>query len=662
MEFNIARIRLRLRRGLDLAQPVLTDRRGNTTMMVATAMPLLIGFVGLAVDTGIWSREHARLQMAADAAAMGAGRMLANAGATTANLQAAALAEAQAAVGGGLIGTLSTPIGVTVAANPLSTTVVLTSAADLNFTKVRSTAPVMLHATSIAGLTAASVFVAALSPTAANAINIENNGTVTATGRGVFSNSTDSSSIYVRNGSITGQSVRTAGGAIASANGSSIISPAASTGAAATADPYAALTPPANGACGSAPTTYNWGTWTLQPGTYCGGLTLQNGAVVTFAPGLYTLLNGDFTLTGGASIASAADHTDSAVDADHPELTSARPAVHEPSLNDDGVWRGDLMKNPVDRTLLRKLASLPAHLAFHWTRISQVSAGMERRHADSLRRNLGVSLPLPHEQAIVEGLEQTGLFVTDLAALGLPDLGVEGIVATAARVAHIVADRAAAIDDSRRVMNTSKPEDLLAHPLLYQWGLNAVLLRIAEAYLRQPVAYDGPILFHTPPDGREVATRKWHVDREDRRMIKVAIYLHDVDDAGGPFQMLGQPLDQNGRFIHKAMKTAELQTMFVGQDMLRCIRTCTGKAGTVIFADTARYYHRGKPAIRSHRSALFFSYFARPPRHPFLCSRSGLSRRQIAQLVEELHPAQQASALWRDTVPWILRYIPSSRT
>jgi hypothetical protein len=48
-----------------------------------------------------------------------------------------------------------------------------------------------------------------------------------------------------------------------------------------------------------------------------------------------------------------------------------------------------------------------------------------------------------------------------------------------------------------------------------------------------PVAYDGASVNYTVADGREVSTRRWHRDWEDRRMLKVAVCLNDVGHGGG---------------------------------------------------------------------------------------------------------------------------------
>jgi hypothetical protein len=91
------------------------------------------------------------------------------------------------------------------------------------------------------------------------------------------------------------------------------------------------------------------------------------------------------------------------------------------------------------------------------------------------------------------------------------------------------------------------------------------------------------------------------------------------------------------------------------------ITSCTGKAGTVIFSDTARYYHRGKPPLERDRAAIFFSYFSQRPKNPFFCGRSPLSDRQLAQLAEPLPPHLQDCITWKQRLPGIGRYIPKNR-
>jgi hypothetical protein len=259
-------------------------------------------------------------------------------------------------------------------------------------------------------------------------------------------------------------------------------------------------------------------------------------------------------------------------------------------------------------------------------------------------------------------LRQNGVFVTDFQALGIADGSDARVMAEGTQLADVLVKRANAMGNRRPDVMSSTPEDLLEYREIYRWGLHPVLLRIVEAYQRRPVAYDGPLVFHARADGRETATRRWHLDREDRRVIKVAIYLHDVGDDGGPFQVLNYAARKPGEpFRYRLFDTAGLKKTFGANTVDQNIKTCPGKSGTVIIAETGRFYHRGKPATSRERSTIFFSYFSRSPRHPFFCSRSRLSRSQIVELVSGLDPAQRAAALWQDELPLIARMIPPSR-
>src|SRR5690349_5104036 len=105
-------------------------RRGSVSVMLAVAFPVLLALTGLAIDLGVYYRESMRLQLAADAAAMGAARLLPGKSAAIADFKAAGLLEARAVTGSAWLGSLRTPIGATVAADWSQVTVTLTSVAN----------------------------------------------------------------------------------------------------------------------------------------------------------------------------------------------------------------------------------------------------------------------------------------------------------------------------------------------------------------------------------------------------------------------------------------------------------------------------------------------------------------------------------------------------
>jgi len=264
---------------------------------------------------------------------------------------------------------------------------------------------------------------------------------------------------------------------------------------------------------------------------------------------------------------------------------------------------------------------------------------------------------------IAADLHRTGVAVTNLHELALPGTG------TMLRAAHdmqvVLESRCLRADIARKHTVSARPADILARDALLRWALNARLLDIVEAYFGGPAAYDGLLFYRSHPDGREEGVREWHRDREDARMLKVAIYLTDVDENGGPFEMISPEfqalVDQREGWKYPVMDTARLNSGIPEEIRAGGVRTITGARGTVMFADAARFHHRGKPPTTHHRDAIFHSFFGRSPRHPYCCERSMMSRAQIATFAGTLDARGREAMLWRDALPLRKRLIPPNR-
>ena len=307
---------------------------------------------------------------------------------------------------------------------------------------------------------------------------------------------------------------------------------------------------------------------------------------------------------------------------------------------------------------LKRAASFPASLAFTVTNTKAVFERLERRHEQAITR-AAINHPLSSlESQIVSGLENEGVFVTSLDALGFSG---DPILSVGKRLASKMQQRVDEIGGAYPVMIENTSADMLDHPEIFRWGLNDCIMRIAESYLHQNIAYDGPLLFHTPADGRETGTRQWHRDREDRRIIKLALYLNDVDEDGGPFELLNKESRKKRRPDNfRPLFTEELRRSMAGRATPRNNVVCTGPTGTLVFADAARFFHRGRPAMKRERSAIFWSYFSRLPRHPYFCARSRLSHGQLLALTDGLGQEKRDAAMWRDQLPLAARIIPPS--
>ena len=118
-------------------------------------------------------------------------------------------------------------------------------------------------------------------------------------------------------------------------------------------------------------------------------------------------------------------------------------------------------------------------------------------------------------------------------------------------------------------------------------------------------------------DGQHVETRKWHLDAEGTRIIKIIVYLNDVDADGGPFRLLPKNLTPTKGIVtvNDRLPDEELDRL-VGKDSYV---TATGSAGTVLIADPATIWHHGCVPISGDRLTSFFAYNSQIPLRPQHC-------------------------------------------
>jgi hypothetical protein len=326
-------------------------------------------------------------------------------------------------------------------------------------------------------------------------------------------------------------------------------------------------------------------------------------------------------------------------------------ALHDPA----GPPHRALHMNVLHRAFhfgVNKFLQVPANLGGRIVALPPVAARLEARHEQAKRKFAPHLPPLGNaDQAILDGLRTDGVFVTSLAELGIP--GTEQFLeqADAVERQHLPLQRS--------FQAGSVP--IMRHPRIFQWGLHDRLLDIAENYLGVPVGYDGINIFFTAADGRESGVRLWHRDSEDRQMLKIAVYIHDVDEGNGPFQVLKRRIPRYDRptgGTFPVLTQRALEDALPGFDSDRDIVTCVGKRGTVVFSDTALFYHRGMPAVTHDRYAIFFNYINRVPLRPFRCERTMISRAQVDEMAEQLPARQRDCVLWRKSLPLVARLVP----
>jgi hypothetical protein len=292
------------RRGADrclgIAARFMRDRSGAYVVMFGLVAPILMCALALWSETGLWYATQAKMQGAADNAAISAAIGLIRLDANY-TLEADATAASNGFVNG------SNGAVVTVNNGPQSGAykgikgdieVIINQPQKPLFSSVFLNSPVVVQARAVAGPTPGVVCVLAMgkglvgSITGIAAVAL---ATVLADQCIIADNSASGLALTVAAlSSITAQKVNVVGGYV---NILATVTPTPVTGAPATADPFAGTTVPPISGLPCNPFSLNTygpitGTHALSPGRYCGGMSVIGGGNVTLSPGTYYLDEG----------------------------------------------------------------------------------------------------------------------------------------------------------------------------------------------------------------------------------------------------------------------------------------------------------------------------------------------------------------------------------
>lgn len=258
---------------------------------------------------------------------------------------------------------------------------------------------------------------------------------------------------------------------------------------------------------------------------------------------------------------------------------------------------------------------------FVWRLGSNFSPSL--RYGFSFNERLGQA-----ESEIVDRLNEDGIAISSIDSL--PDLKDDfDNLCTATdtlideKIESISELRRNAGDDDQIGSKTFNLE-MLGSQLVFEpqsnfarFALNQVLVDIANRYFHMCAKlryYNVWLTAASRSKARE--SQLWHFDREDNYILKVFLYLDDVDEGSGPFTY-APGTHRKGR--HKAIKPQnfiEGGVMRTTDEQMSAVypkekwNICTGKKGTIIFADT-RGYHKGGEA-RTRDRLMFTCMYTSP--------------------------------------------------
>jgi hypothetical protein len=227
---------------------------------------------------------------------------------------------------------------------------------------------------------------------------------------------------------------------------------------------------------------------------------------------------------------------------------------------------------------------------------------------------------------VLRDLNRDGIAISSIEALLGTGFSYSELLASVkelqeARAAEIEAARANASDDTIG-KKTFLLEYLGRNPLFEpdsvyaRIAVNTPLLKIANAYLGMYTRLRYYNIWHTfATQSKPRESQLWHRDREDLYILKIFIYLKDVDLGAGPFTYArgthgkGTIRKEPEYFLEGKVRRTEDEQMAVVVPRDRWT-VATGPAGTIVFADT-HGYHRGGLARTDDRVMYTCMYTSR---------------------------------------------------
>ena len=211
-------------------------------------------------------------------------------------------------------------------------------------------------------------------------------------------------------------------------------------------------------------------------------------------------------------------------------------------------------------------------------------------------------------KSIVNKLRQDGTCVISLNQLELST--TKQMMAKA----YALADRLNHPAELSKCEVGSAEEDLRECPEILLWALEPRLLDIIENYIGLPILYQGFAIRRSITDGQYTGVRKWHIDWEDRRIIKIIIYLNDVEAGGGPYQYIQRNLTERAikdlnYYNLGYLSDAEMSAAVSTKDWTACL----GKEASVVITDTSNVFHRAQPPTIKDRYSITFCYTSANP-------------------------------------------------
>ena len=225
------------------------------------------------------------------------------------------------------------------------------------------------------------------------------------------------------------------------------------------------------------------------------------------------------------------------------------------------------------------------------------------------------------QQRIAEGLRKDGVAVIPFGELVRDPESWQRIrdeadrfVASAERVVNGGGEERAHMRKKHLVRRHPLDVELPLDDSCLRLAVSSRLLDVVNSYLGMFAKCLYVDQWYTVPGGPEaerVSSQRWHRDYTDQQLVKVFIYMRDVDRGAGPFEFVPGSA-QSGRYgqlwpWRPLGDTYPPPAEFERRIPASAIATYEGPAGTIIFCNTSGF-HRGGFATDRPRVMTVYNY------------------------------------------------------
>ncbi|MEM7594858.1 MAG: hypothetical protein AAF383_25745 [Cyanobacteria bacterium P01_A01_bin.83] len=289
--------------------------------------------------------------------------------------------------------------------------------------------------------------------------------------------------------------------------------------------------------------------------------------------------------------------------------------------------------------LLNKVKNIPHKLKRELYRIPALNALKEQAYHKALEHHTQFLPSIDLQRSlIVDALRKEGTCILPIENLELSS--TDAMLKKAFSLAENLCKESS---NTENCEVGSAKEDLREFPEILFWALEPKLLDLIENYIGLPILYQGFAMRRSIADGKYSGVRRWHIDWEDQRIIKIIIYLNDVVPGGGPYEYIPRQMTS------EAIKTLNYYNLGFLSDaeMSQAVpqkywQACVASKGSVVITDTSHVFHRAQPPTEQERFSITFCYTSTTPQ---VIWRSRKISRKQWQLVDSSLNQRQRGCL-----------------